>query len=165
MRNDGRNIISAAHAQVKQIEATFMQLRFQKQARSKPPANIFFTTLWLPPPASKLPTVQSSCTANQRLCFFFYKNIASHIRTTDKGLPPAIIKSSRGEHKRNPKRNVELKTKKTKKNMKKNSYIGKNVYGQTCMIREVTLERARTTPNFSADGKNRRRRSLRRFWV
>ena len=31
--------------------------------------------------------------------------------------------------------------KKTKKNMKKNSYIGKNVYGQSCIIKEVTLER------------------------
>lgn len=31
--------------------------------------------------------------------------------------------------------------KKTKKNMKKNSFIGKNVYGQACIIKEVTLER------------------------
>lgn len=31
--------------------------------------------------------------------------------------------------------------KKTKKNTKKNSCIGKNVYGQTCIIKEVTLEK------------------------
>lgn len=31
--------------------------------------------------------------------------------------------------------------KKTKKNMKKNSYIGRNVCGQTCIIKEVPLER------------------------
>jgi len=94
----GKTMIRQKHPEVKST-TSFMQLWLQKQTRWKQSANIFFTTLWLPPPASILPPVQSSCTADQRLCFFFYKNIVCHVRTTDKGLPPAIIKSSRGEHK------------------------------------------------------------------
>ena len=94
----GKTMIRQKHPEVKST-TSFIQLWFQKQARWNQPANIFFTTLWLPPPASMPLVVQSSHTANQRLCFFFYKNIVCHVKTTDKGLPPAIIKSSRGEHK------------------------------------------------------------------
>ena len=103
----GKMMIQPNHSEVKS-ETSFMDLLFQKRIRHKTLSNIFLASLWLPPPASILPTVQSSCTANQRLCFFFYKNTVCHVRTTDKGLPPAIIKSSRGEHK------TPTKTKKQK---------------------------------------------------